>query len=114
MLSTSSEPLVLVAPTLTEIDDWIRKRLTAAIWSAFLEAIAAGAYLVAELEPTELARGRELERRYANINLGFVDVAVITICERLGEEKVATLEQGQFSTVRPAHCRSLRLLPAAQ
>lgn len=32
-----------------------------------------------------------------------VDAAVIAVCERLGETKVATLDRRHFSVVRPRH-----------
>jgi hypothetical protein len=40
-----------------------------------------------------------------------VDAAVIVMCERLGERKVATLDQRHFRAVRPKHCDHLQLLP---
>ena len=112
LLSASREPLVLVAPALVEIDYWVRKRLGADVWRAFVEDIGAGAYRVAELRPSDLLRAADLEREYADLDLGFVDAAVIATCERLGEEKVATLDHRHFRVVRPAHCASLTLLPA--
>jgi hypothetical protein len=36
---------------------------------------------------------------------------VIASCERLGEQKVATLDRRHFSVVRPAHCDAVRLPP---
>ena len=56
-------------------------------------------------------RASELERRYASLGLGFVDAAVIAICERLDERKVATLDRRHFAVVQPSHCESLELLP---
>ena len=77
----------------------------------FKEA-SAGAYLVAELGATERRRAVELGRQYADLDLGFVDAAVIAIRESLGETKLATLDRRHFGVVRPAHCERLRLLPA--
>ena len=71
-----------------------------------------GAYRGETLGDEDLARAAELETRYATLNLGFVDAAVITVCERLRESKVATLDHRHFSVVRPRHRRALDLLPA--
>ena len=111
LLGTTQEPLVVVGPTLVEIDYWIRKRLDPDVWRVFMEDIGAGAYLVAELGATERLRAVELGRQYADLDLGFVDAAVVAICESLGETKVATLDRRHFGVVRPAHCERLRLLP---
>jgi len=69
------------------------------------------------LEPLsgeDCARVRVLLRQYADFPLGFVDAAVIAVCERLEECKAATLDHRHFSVIRPAPIRSpLRLLPDA-
>lgn len=62
-------------------------------------------------DDTERLRAVALGRRYADLDLGFVDAAVIAVCESLGETKVATLDRRHFGVVRPAHCERLRLLP---
>lgn len=111
LLKEAREPLVVVAPTLVEIDYWIRKRLDPDVWRVFIEDMGAGAYLVAELSAAERLRTVELARQYADLDLGFVDAAVIVVCESLGETKVATLDHRHFGVVRPAHCERLRLLP---
>ena len=110
-MPTCSEPLVVVAPTLVEIDYWIRKRLTPDVWQVFIENLNSGACLAAELGAAERLRAFELGRQYADIELGFVDAAVIAVCESLGETRVATLDRRHFGVVRPAHCERLRLLP---
>lgn len=111
LIDAVDERLVLVAPTLVEIDYWIRKRLTAEVWQAFIGDIAAGAYHLEDLTAADLSRVAELERDYTDLSLGMVDAAVIAVCERLGETKVATLDRRHFSVVRPRHCPALELLP---
>lgn len=111
LIRQSREPLVVVAPTLVEIDYWIRRRLTIDVWLTFVEDLRSGAYRLEDLGPKELKRAAELEQRYSDLDLGFVDAAVIATCERLEEDKVATIDHRHFNAVRPAHCRALRLLP---
>ena len=113
LFSEAREPLVIVAPTLVEIDSWIRKRLEPDVWRIFIEDVNAGAYLVAELGASERQRAAELERQYQDLDPGFVDAAVIAVCESLGETKVATLDRRHFGVVRPAHCERLSMLPAS-
>jgi uncharacterized protein len=106
-----SEPLVVVAPTLVEIDYWIRKRLEPQAWSVFVEDIALGAYRLEHVGPEDLVRIAQLEKTYSTLDLGMVDAAVIAVCERLREEKVATLDRRHFGVVKPRHCKRLRILP---
>ena len=111
LIDKVDEPLIVVAPTLVEVDYWIRKRLQAEVWSVFVEDIAGGAYRLEYLAPQDLLRVAELQADYADLDLGMVDAAVIATCERLGEGKVATLDQRHFRTVRPKHCDYLEVLP---
>lgn len=112
LLDEIDEPLVVVAPTLVEVDYWIRKRLQAEVWSVFVEDIETGAYRLEDLTAADLKRVAELEAVYSDLDLGMVDASVIAVCEKLGESKVATLDQRHFRAVRPKHCDHLHLLPA--
>lgn len=49
--------------------------------------------------------------RYADADIGFLDAAVLAIVERWGEDKLATLDERHFGTMRPRHVEALRLLP---
>ena len=80
-------------------------------WSIFVEDIARGAYRLEHLTADDLTRVAELETAYSDLDLGTVDASVITVCENLGEKKVATLDQRHFRAVRPRHCDYLQLLP---
>ena len=111
LVDETDEPLVVVAPTLVEVDYWIRKRLQAEVWSVFVEDIACGAYRLEHLLADDLTRVAELEAEYSDLDLGMVDASVIAVCEKLGEEKVATLDRRHFGVVRPRHCDQLQLLP---
>ena len=67
--------------------------------------------VVEELRIADYERSRELVDRYRDLPLGFVDAAVLSIVERLGEAKLATLDHRHFAVVRPRHVPALRLLP---
>ncbi len=73
------------------------------MWKTLADDIAVGAYHLEDLTAADLSRIAELERDYADLALGMVDAAVIAVCERLGETKVATLDRRHFSVVRPRH-----------
>jgi predicted nucleic acid-binding protein len=111
MVDEVREDLVLPVCVLVEVDYWAHKLLGQETWNVFVEDIAAGAYRLEPLALDDLQRAAELEREYADLDLGLVDASVIALCERLGETKVATLDRRDFSVVRPRHCESLSLLP---
>ncbi|MBI4312185.1 MAG: PIN domain-containing protein [Chloroflexi bacterium] len=111
LLRDTSEPLVIPAPVLVEVDWLVHVRLHAGVFNALLEDILAGVYVVEELQPTDYRRIRELCDRYADANVGFVDAAVLAVIERLNEPKLATLDRRHFQMLRPRHVDALRLLP---
>jgi uncharacterized protein len=105
------EDLILPGTVLVEVDYWVLKLLGHEAWEIFVEDIVNGAYRLEHPQPTDLRRAAELERTYAELDLGLVDASVVALCERLDERKVATLDRRDFSVVRPHHCDALELLP---
>ncbi|MEX2031759.1 MAG: PIN domain-containing protein, partial [Dehalococcoidia bacterium] len=87
------------------------KRMGVATWRLFIEDIQAGAYALEPTTEADLVRATELEEQYDDLGLGFVDAAVIALCERLREPKVATVDYRDFGVVVPRHVPSLELLP---
>ena len=112
LLESATEPLVIPAPVLVEVDSWIHQRLGAGALVALLGDVEAGAFAVADLEPSDYRRVRELCDRYADVDIGFVDAAVLAIVERMNEPKLATLDRRHFGMLRPRHRESIELLPA--
>jgi uncharacterized protein len=111
MVAEVDEDLVVPAPVLVEVDYWLSKLFGLATWQTFVEDIDRGAYRLYQLEERDLVRAAELEQTYESLNLGLVDAAVIVACERLGENKVATLDRRDFGVVSLRHCKHLTLLP---
>lgn len=111
LANATKETLVVPVATLAELDYWVRKRMGVRAWQTFVEEIEAGAYRLEPTTESDLLRAAELEVQYEDLRLDFVDAAVIALCERLGEPKVATIDRRDFSAVVPRHVPSLELLP---
>ena len=112
LIEEADEPLVIPSPVLVEVDYWINRRLHAGALIALIADIEAGAYVVADLEPSDYTRVREVCDRYADADIGFVDAAVLATVERLNEPKLVTLDRRHFGLLRPRHRESIELLPA--
>ena len=111
LLTDAAEDLVVPALVLAELDYWCARRLSADAWLIFLDDVVAGAYRVEPPSPADLNRCRELQDRYRDLSLGVVDASIIALAERLGEPRVATLDQRHFRTVRPTHVAAFELVP---
>ena len=111
LITEAQEDLVVPGLVLTELDYWCLERLGVGVWLVFLDDLLAGAYRLEHPVEPDLRRCRELEAEYQDLGLGVVDASVVALAERLGEERVATLDHRHFSVVRPAHVDALTLLP---
>jgi len=88
--------LILPAPVIPEVDHLLGHRLGADAQRMFYRGIVEGSYFVADLPREKYARVYELNLRYAALELGFVDAAVIAIAETLGVRRIATTDQRDF------------------
>jgi len=74
-------------------------------------SITGGQLEVASLDRDDWERIRELVTTYADLRLGGTDASVITLAERLGATRIATLNHRHFTVVRPRHAEAFELLP---
>jgi predicted nucleic acid-binding protein len=111
LVEQAEEEIIIPSPVLPEVDYLVSERLGVGPMLALLQDVEREAYRVEDLSPDDYKRVRELMDRYADLDLGFVDSAVLTTTERLGEDKVATLDRRHFSAVRLRHTDALLLLP---
>lgn len=111
LIEQATEPLIIPAPVLVEVDYWISKWLHPGVLRLLLDDIVAGAFIVEDLVAQDYRRVQELCDRYADSDIGFVDAAVLAIVERLNEPKLATLDRRHYGMLRPRHVDALRLLP---
>ncbi len=105
-------PIVVPLPVVSEVDYFLTKYLGTAAALDFLDSLATGAFALDHLTPADIDRCTELVRRYLDLDLGFVDAAVITVAERLHTCKILTLDQRDFRAVGQHRHGPLILYPA--
>ena len=101
-------PYLVPAGILAEIGYLIEQRLGLDVLDAFLADLEQRAFVL-EPDDDNLARVRELVRRYADLPLGLADATVIACAERHGGA-VLTLDNRHFGTV--AREGTIAVLPA--
>jgi uncharacterized protein len=106
-----SEPqgLILPAPVVPEVDHLLGVRLGAKSRLTFYQGIVDGYYLVTDLPKEGYGRVAELNRRFDDLNLGFVDAAVAALAEALGLSRIATTDRRHFEPLAAA--LSFEILP---
>ena len=109
LIATADGGLIIPAPVVPEVDYLIGRRLGAKARLVFYRGIVESHYFVADLPRAQYARVVELNQQFADLDLGFVDAAVVALAEALGLGRVATTDRRHFGPV--AKALSLTLLP---
>jgi len=109
LVQSQQRGLILPSPVIPEVDHLLGQRLGARSRDVFYSGIIDGYYLVADLPRDGYSRIAELNRQFADLELGFVDAAVVAIAENLGLQRVATTDRRHFEPV--ARALKLELLP---
>ena len=101
--------LLLPAPILPEVDHLLGQRLGPQARLVFYQGLVDGDYVVADLPRDQYARVVELNRQFADLNLGFVDAAIVALAETLRVRRVATADRRHFGAL--AKPLGLELVP---
>jgi uncharacterized protein len=101
--------LILPAPVVPEVDHLLGQRLGAKSRLTFYAGIVEGYYLVVDLPKEAYARVADLNRRFDDLELGFVDAAIVALAETIGLSRVATTDRRHFDPLAAA--LSLELVP---
>jgi uncharacterized protein len=89
----------------------IDRQLGPAAEAALYASITSCQLRIENLEDSDWERIAELVATYAGLRLGGTDASVVTLAERLGTTRIATLNHRHFRVVRPRHADAFELLP---
>lgn len=79
--------------------------------SALRSDLAAGAYMV-DWWPEAMSAAARVAEQYADMALGLADASLIVLADRLGTNRIATLDERHFRAVRPlSGANAFHLLP---
>ena len=104
-------PLITTGMVIAEAAYLIDRQLGPQAEAALYASIISGQLEVANLGQRDWERIRELVSTYADLRLGGTDASVITLAERLGTTRIATLNRRHFTVVRPGHADAFELVP---
>jgi len=106
-----SEPLMIGALTLGEVDLLLQRELGLRATLALLESIGSGAVRVIAPTQADLVRAAELLRESAEYRPRLTDAVLVATAERLGVTRVAAFDRRPIAIFRPRHVHSLDLEP---
>lgn len=112
VLAAERGALVIPAPTTAEVDYLLGQRFGATARRAFLGDLASGRFVVGDLDREDYATVIDLEARYADLELGLADCALVILAERHQTTRLLTFDERHFRTVTPLAGGAYELLPA--
>jgi len=105
------EPVAIPVCVLPEVCYLLNTRISSQAEAAFVRSIANGELVIEQLEPEDIVRAEVLLKKYADLEVGFVDATVIATAERLDAAEILTTDRRHFSPIRPAHVGLFQLSP---
>lgn len=112
VLNAERGALVVPAPTTAEIDYMLGQRFGGAARRAFLADLANGRFTVAGLERGDYSTVLDLEARYADLQLGLADCALVALADRHDTTRILTFDERHFRAVASLRGEAFTILPA--
>jgi predicted nucleic acid-binding protein len=93
---------------LAELDYFLRDERQA--MRQFMQDLGRGAFTYASPTVGQLARAMEVDRRFAELGLGFVDGSIVALAESVGVRRLATRDVRHFTAVRLRNGQAFELV----
>ncbi len=100
LLKKEPGQLIVPAPVIPEVDHLLGSRLGSAARKTFYKGLVDGSYFVADLPRDAYRRVLELNEIFEDLELGFVDAAVVALAETLELRRIATTDRRHFEALR--------------
>ena len=107
---TISEPLGTVWPVLTEAMHLLSFSWQAQI--ALWEMIESGAVEILPLGSEDIARMKQLMRKYRDLPMDLADAGLVRVAERERLRRIFTLDRRDFQIYRPSRIGRFSILPS--
>ena len=112
LLAELSDSVLLPTVVLVELSYLLSARLGHKQMRQIIRQVEQSPIPLLSLTKRDLRRIHVLLDKYADIQLDFVDAAIVTLAERLNIQRVLTVDRRDFLIIRPKHCAYFELLPA--
>jgi predicted nucleic acid-binding protein len=110
LVRSEAGALMMPAPVVPEVDHLLGVRLGRAARRVFYRGLADASFLLVELPQERVSRVAQIDEQFAELDLGFVDSAIVALAESTGVTRVATADRRHFEPL--ARAFGLELVPA--
>ncbi|RLD05234.1 MAG: VapC toxin family PIN domain ribonuclease [Chloroflexota bacterium] len=110
VLAALTDDLLLPTIVLVELTYLLQARLGHAAMRLFIQRLENNPLQFQSITKFDVPRIYEFLDQYADMSLDFVDAAIVTLAERLGIQRILTVDK-DFRIIRPRHCEYFEILP---
>lgn len=111
VLETDPGPFLLSPFVLAELDYLLSTRVRPSASLAFLDEVARGAYQLEPFSAADVRRATTIMGRYEDLAIGLADASNVVLADRHDVDRVLTLDERHFRTLRTSAGGAFRLLP---
>jgi predicted nucleic acid-binding protein len=104
-------PLVVSPYVIAELDYLVATRWGVTQEAQVLAELSMPAYTLATIDRDDLQCCVEVVKKYADKQMGVTDASIVVLAERMGIDRVLTLDRRHFEAVRTRSGGQLTLLP---
>jgi uncharacterized protein len=112
LLRTVDGPLIIPAPVTAEVDYLLGRRVGHKARRDFITDLAAGRFIVACLEREDYTAIRDIDARYADLELGLADCSLVVIANRYSTAQIMSFDERHFRAVTTLAGGAFSILPA--
>jgi len=112
VLEIESGPLVLSPFVLAEVGYLVQARAGVDAELALLADVAAGAYALEALSADDVAEAADVVERYRDLRIGLADASIVVLAGRYRTNRVLTLDERHFRSLRTPQGEPFVILPA--
>lgn len=111
VLQAETGPFLLSPFVLAELDHLLLRWVGIEAELAFLAAVAGRAYELVPFAAGDVAEARSLIESYHDLEIGLADASIVVLAGKLGTDRVLTLDERHFRTLRTPSGRPFTILP---
>ena len=111
-LAQAEAPLVLSPFVLAELGNLLTARVGSRATRDLLEDVSRTAYELATIESADVAQAAAVIDRYHELEIGLADASIVVLAARYETDRVLTLDERHFRTLRTLDGKPFTLLPA--
>lgn len=101
IITNEDNEIIIPSPVIPETCYMLNKKFGSEVELKFIDELVRAELLVEVLDFEDVIRIPEIIRKYQDLNIGFVDAAVTAIAERIGTNKILTLDNRHFNAITP-------------